>query len=559
MPNDGMTMVTSTHYPVRLSAARIPALSFDALRRHPLAALLALALLLGLAFQGTRGLWEPDEGRYTNVALQMIHGGDYVTLRRNETALHFTKPPVTYWAIAASVRALGRHEWAVRIPIALAYVFTVGLLFQLGKRFVPDKPWLPGLVYATAPVPFLAAYSVNTDTMLAAAETLAVACYVQARFAGGSPRWLDAMWAAFGLAFLTKGPPSLLPLAAIFLFAASERGLARLLWRPLGLLAFALVGLGWYAVVIRLHPGLLDYFLGHEVYARIATDKLNRFPQWYGPLFVYGPTLLLGALPWWPLALRHRRARRAAAASAGAASPDAIAPAAAPARGWRAWPAEKRFLLCWLLLPVLVFCLARSRLPLYLLASFVPLSLLMARSLAPMPWRRGTVLLLVSWVLALLGMKYYLGAVYPSDKDARVFAARLERILPGHPEHVMFVEDMARNGLNLYFDSDIRRLSFTPEPKPLSDSSYDLTVAEALVLRERGRIFVMKSESEARFLAEAAQAGVRPVLLGTLPESHARLVLERGWLPVFRITTRPNRRVYTLDGDYPVQGPVRRD
>ena len=35
----------------------------------------------------------------------------------------------------------------------------------------------------------------------------------------------------------------------------------------------------------------------------------------------------------------------------------------------------------------------------------------------------------------------------------------------------MFIEDMARNGLNLYFDSDIRRLSFSPEPKMMSTPS----------------------------------------------------------------------------------------
>jgi len=523
----------------------------DTVRRHPLAALFALALLLGFAFQGTRGLWEPDEGRYTNVALQMLHGQDFISLRRNESALHFTKPPVTYWAIAASVASFGRNEWAVRAPIALAYVFTVLLAFRLGRQFVPDKPWLPGLIYASSAVPFLAAYSVNTDSVLTLMETLAVSCYVAERFGRGPPRWLDAMWALFGLAFLTKGPPSLLPLAAILLFEASERGLGRVLWRPLGLLAFAVLGLGWYALVIWLHPGLLDYFLGHEVYARIATAQLQRFPQWYGPLVVYLPTLLLGTFPWWLPLLRRRRARAAAVAGA--------APAATRARFWRDWPEHKRFLCAWLFLPLLVFCLARSRLPLYLLPSFVPLSLLLARALAGMRWHRSGVLLLATWLLLLLGLKFYLGAVYPSDKDARMFAARLEAILPGHPEHVMFIEDMARNGLNLYFDSDIRRLSFTPEPKMISDSSYDQTVAEARAEDNPGPVVLMKPPRGAPFLAAAARAGKQPLRLGVLPESHGRLVLEDGWKPVFRIRTEPNRPVYTLAGDFPVPGPIRRD
>lgn len=518
----------------------------DVIRRHPLRALLVLALLLGLSFQGTRGLWEPDEGRYTNVALQMLHGGDFITLRRNETELHFTKPPLTYWTIAASVAALGRHEWAVRLPNALAYVLTVLLVFRLGRQFVPEKPWLPALIYASCPLPFFAANTINTDSMLALMETLAVTCYAIERFGGGRARWLDAMWVGFGLAFLTKGPPGLLPLLVILVFEVAQGRAMRLL-RPLGLLGFVLVGLGWYAVVIQRHPGLLDYFLGHEVYARIATAELRRFPEWYGPLVVYLPTLLFGTLPWWLMAA-WRQWRR----------PVLVAPAPAPASGWRGWPAEKRFLLVWLLLPLTVFCLSRSRLPLYILPLFLPLCLLFGRALVGMRWRPLGVALLALWLVGLLGLKYAMAVHYPTDKDARVFAARLEKMLPGHPEHVMFVEDTTRNGLNLYFDSDVQRLSFSPQPKRISDSPWDRTVAEALALPQRGRIFVFKLEVEALFLEAAKRAGKTPLKLGVLPDTHARLVIEDG-RPVYRFRTEWDRVVYTLAGDFPVAGPVRRD
>ena len=476
----------------------------DLVRRRPFLAVVALALFLGLSFQGTRGLWEPDEGRYTNVALQMLHTGDFISLRRNEESLHFTKPPVTYWTIAASVTAFGRTEWAVRLPMALAFAFTVALVFQLGKRFVPDKPWLPALIYATSPVPFLAANSVNTDTMLAATEALAVFFYVRERFGGGSPRWLDAMWAGFGLAFLTKGPPSLLPLLAILAFEISQ-GRSKRLFRPLGLLAFAVIGLGWFLVVIRRHPGLLDFFLGHEVYARIATDKLKRFPQWYGPFVVFVPTLVLGSLPWLAAAL-PRLVERWKARSA--------------------MPDELRFLWFWLALPLLIFSLSRSRLPLYVLPLFVPISLLLGRALSQCRWRPLTVGLLTLWVVLLLGVKYGV-AVYRSDKDARTFAAQLSPMLPGRPKHLMFVEDMTRNGLNLYFDSDIQRLSFKPRPKMLSDSSYDRTLAEALGQHQSQRVFIMKREVEGYFLTEVRNAGKQPVLLGVIPEIRGRADRER--------------------------------
>lgn len=525
VPNDAVTIVmdrpaaflssTAAGVSCAHSHQRVPALSVsDLVRRRPFLAVVALALFLGLCFQGARGLWEPDEGRYTNVALQMLHTGDFISLRRNEESLHFTKPPLTYWTIAASVIAFGRSEWAVRLPLALAFAFTVAMVFQLGKRFVPDKPWLPALIYATSPVPFLAANTVNTDSMLAATEALAVFFYVRERFGGGSVRWLDAMWAGFGLAFLTKGPPSLLPLLAIVVFEISQ-GRSRRLLRPLGLLAFAVIGLGWFLVVIRRHPGLLDFLLGHEVYARIATDKLQRFPEWYGPFIVFLPTLVLGSLPWLAAAVPRLRER------------------------WKshaAMPDELRFLWFWLALPLLVFSLSRSRLPLYLLPLFVPISLLLGRALSPCRWRPLTVGLMTLWVVLLLGIKYG-AAVYPSDKDSRVFAARLVPMLPGPPKHLMFVEDTTRNGLNLYFDSDIQRLSFKPRPKMLSDSSYDRTLADALGQDVSGRVFIMKREVEGYFLTALRAAGKTPVALGELPHLGGR--------------PERDRVVYTTTEDFP--------
>ena len=512
----------------------MPALA--SLCRRPLLALLALALLLGLAFQGTRGLWEPDEGRYTNVALQMLHSGDFISLRRNEEALHFTKPPVTYWTIAGSVATFGRTEWAVRLPIALAFTLTVLLVFQLGKRFVPDKPWLPALIYATCPVPFFAANTVNTDSMLALMETLTVLCYAQYRFGSGNARWLDAMWAGLGLAFLTKGPPSLLCFLAIVAFELSLRfglgasttatvpgsgasaqgggGLMTLFLRPLGLLAFALIGLGWYVVVIQRHPGLLDYFLGHEVYARIATAELDRFPQWWGPLAVYLPTLTLGALPWMAMAVPTWRKV-----------------------AWRNAPLELRFLWIWFALPLLVFCLSRSRLPLYVLPLFAPLTLLLGRALIRFRWRPGMLVLLAIWILLMLGVKYWAGARYPTDKDGRVFTQQLLPLLPGRPGELLFVEDMTRNGLNLYLDTDIERLSFKPMPRMLSDSSYDQTLAEELAGTDTERVFIMKTEVERYFLDGVKAAGKTPVKLGNIDDIKGR--------------EARNRVVYTIEGDFP--------
>ncbi len=500
----------------------------ETIRRRPLLALFLLSLLMAMAFQGSRGLWDPDEGRYTNVSLQMLRSGDPITLYRHHDSYHFTKPPVTYWAMAASMKAFGRNEWAVRLPMALAFVLSTLLVYRLGRTFVPDKPWLPALIYLSAPFPYFASNTINTDTLLAATETLAVLCYVQARFAGGSPRWLDGMWAAFGLAFMTKGPPALLPLLAIFVFQFSQRGGPRL-FRPWGLLAFAAIGLTWFVLVIQLHPGLLEYFLGREVVARIASDELDRHPQWYGPLQIYLPTLLFGLLPWAPMALWKKR---------GFLRPH-----------WPSAPPELRFLWLWVAVPLLIFCLARSRLPLYLLPLAAPLALLMGRALAPMPVARASIWLFGAWLLLLVAMKGVVAHDPPGNSElalgmrknnAANLAAQIQPLLPGKPEEIIFVEDKTRYGLHLYLGAEIERVSFKPHFKSISDANFDKTLAESLRETHGGRVYFFKRPNDVYFLNEVRAADRQPVLLGVLHDPKER--------------DDQDRMIYTLAGDFPGQG-----
>lgn len=57
------------------------------------------------------------------------------------------------------------------------------------------------------------------------------------------------MWVGWGAAFLTKGPPGLLPLLAVIPFVAIRGGgcgVARL-FSPAGVAAFLAIGFGWFA------------------------------------------------------------------------------------------------------------------------------------------------------------------------------------------------------------------------------------------------------------------------------------------------------------------------
>lgn len=415
--------------------------------------LVVLALAYACAFQGSRPIYSPDEGRYTIVALNMLDSGDWMRPMLHPEVEHWSKPPLTYWAIAASVGTFGRSEFAARLPNALAFAGTLLLLLWIGRRLTPQRAWLPALVYATFVFPSIAANIVTTDTLLALWETLQLAAFVALWWAADAQaerRARRLLWLGAGLAFMTKGPPGLLVLAGCVAFAVWERrwrGLARVC-RWDGLLLFLVVGGAWYVTVAIREPDVMRYFLVEEVVNRIATDKMHRNEAWYGGFKVYLPTLLLGTLPWLPLFAWHAwRRHRAGAAVFGD-------------RG------ALRLLLCCLALPLAVFMISRSRLPLYVLPLFAPMAVLVALALAPLQWTSWpTRALLALWCLVLVGARVVPARLDVADDDKRLADAVLGQ-LPLPPHGVLFVEAAPRFGLRFYLGSSVERLTL-PDREPL--------------------------------------------------------------------------------------------
>src|SRR6185295_2365615 len=72
-------------------------------RLWPLLGSCVLLLLLGVS---PWGLWERDEGRYADVAREMLERSDYITPRING-AVFLDKPPLVYWVTAASMSLWG--------------------------------------------------------------------------------------------------------------------------------------------------------------------------------------------------------------------------------------------------------------------------------------------------------------------------------------------------------------------------------------------------------------------------------------------------------------------
>jgi 4-amino-4-deoxy-L-arabinose transferase len=120
----------------------------------------------------------------------------------------------------------------------------------------------------------------------------------------------------------------------------------------------------------------------------------------------------------------------------------------------RARDRETLLLLYWLLLPLAVFFLARSRLQLYVLPLFVPLALMSARALAASTWlARGRLLKVAGATAAVLLALKGAAAYVPSDRNAREMADQVRRAVDLEGiEEIAFIDMRAFFGLTLYLD-----------------------------------------------------------------------------------------------------------
>jgi 4-amino-4-deoxy-L-arabinose transferase-like glycosyltransferase len=469
--------------------------------------LAALGAVLAFGFLGARGIWDPDEGRYTNVALTMLDNADWLTPMRSEDVGHWTKPPLTYWLLASSIATFGSNPWAARLPIALSYLACIVLAWLCARRLAPGSESAAALVYMTMLLPVGAAQLVTTDYPLAATQALAMCAFVEYRFGEARRRGalILVMWVAFAIAFLVKGPPALLPLPAI----AALRVLVPPPWRVApgwhlaGVMLFVLVAAPWFVYVTARHPGLLQYFLASEVVERVASDRFQRHGEWYGWAAIYVPTLLVGTMPWtaawwrWVRALPQR------------------------ARAWRdpdlrsAW-AGQLFLALWIALPLLVFCGARSRLPLYLLPLFLPIAVAIAaqRTQEGRSWPATP--RVAVWVVALLGLRLA-GAAMSTHKDASGWADAIRERAQGPVSRVLFVDDMARYGLHLHLGAEVEKISRRPLSRrkafnPEYDEPLDRELAETGALHDV--VYVAKSDVWPVLRRQIENAGYESRALG---------------------------------------------
>ena len=144
--------------------------------------LLGAGLLLGLLWcLGTRGLNEPDEGRYASMARAMVETGDWWEPRLSGYG-HYDKPPLVYWVTALAFKAFGFNAWAARLPSLVGAVLALaGLGWTAGRLHGPRMAWWAVLVGGTLVQLWTCARLLTPDMLLTGWCTLAVGAWAEAK------------------------------------------------------------------------------------------------------------------------------------------------------------------------------------------------------------------------------------------------------------------------------------------------------------------------------------------------------------------------------------------
>ena len=281
---------------------------------------LGACVVVALLGQGARSLWETDEGRYAEPARLMIETGNWLvpTLQGRP---HLTKPPGTYWAVAAGILAFGKSAFGARFLLGLAHVLSAICVRSIA-RVLHTTPGQSvhedslaaatgsraGWIWLAMFYPFAAGSILTTDAFHVACALAAIACACRGSESRAPGKWLLLSGAMLGAASLFKGPLAWLPyigfvLGWVFCLRRMRPG-ARVV-SATGVSLAVVIGLGWYvwAVWIGDVPGARESFLQRETVDRLTTSG-DHEPHWFG-WFI--PILLLGVMPWFRSVFRGLR------------------------------------------------------------------------------------------------------------------------------------------------------------------------------------------------------------------------------------------------------------
>ena len=350
--------------------------------------LLTSFIVVWLYALGARTLVPTDEGRYAEIAREMLATGDWITIRLNGIK-YFEKPPLQSWMNAATFALFGLGDWQARLWTGICGLIGVAAVGYTGRRVFGPAVGLNAALVLGSSVLWAGLGHINTlDMGLSAMMALALCGLLQAqRNHASATEQRNGMllcWAGMALAVMSKGLIGVvLPGAVLTLYVliARDWSVLKRLHPVKGLALFFAITVPWFVLVSLRNPEFAQFFFIHEHFDRFTSKSHHRA----GPLYYFLPILLLGIIPWLGL-LGHSVAQTARDET----------------NGFQ----PRLLLLIWCGFIFLFFSVSSSKLPSYILPIFPALALLIGCSLAEINARMLRINAAILVVLGLAGLVF---------------------------------------------------------------------------------------------------------------------------------------------------------
>jgi 4-amino-4-deoxy-L-arabinose transferase-like glycosyltransferase len=340
--------------------------------KRPIAALFLICFIAWLPGFFTIPALDRDESRFAQASKQMLETGNFVDIQQGYEK-RYKKPVGIYWMQAATTAVIdavrGDHThgdiWTYRVVSFIGAFLAVALTYWTASAIAGvEASFLSGLLLGLCLLVVAESKIAKTDAMLLATIVGSMGVLLRVWLADqkddtGQTRSMPTLWiilsgwAAFGIGLLVKAPVNLLVIGATVLAVSvwSRRGRWLLDTKPLlGIPLALLIFVPWIvAIAFISHGAFFEGSLGHDFANKIAGGEethgappgyytvAQNISFWPATLFLL-PAILYGVR-------RHEQ------------------------------PAI-RFLLCWAGATWLMFELAPTKLPHYVMPAYPALAIL---------------------------------------------------------------------------------------------------------------------------------------------------------------------------------------
>ncbi len=233
----------------------------------------AVVLIAGSIFLGCiispPSLVDDVDAVHAQMARNMLTSGDWVTAHLDGVP-YLEKAPLLYWLIAGTYKIFGVHDWAARIPIALAAVGLCWLTAAFGIwAFGQRAGFYAGLCIATGIGLFLFTRVLIPDVMVTLTIALAMWGFLRVLDDGERhPRvWAFVLAASLGTGLLLKSLIAIVfPVGAAIVYLLFTRQLFSVeIWKRLHVFSGAaivlLIAVPWHLLATLRNPPYFSFTL----------------------------------------------------------------------------------------------------------------------------------------------------------------------------------------------------------------------------------------------------------------------------------------------------------